>query len=309
MNWTVKSLFIRAASTLVIVLALGASAAAQTQVRVVKDRATIWRRDARIPATIVTAGTLLEVVGREGEWYIVVVPPEHGGAGESGMIAASQVEVVVGSSPLTSPGRAPGRPATPSRASTRSVTKPRPIEVFGSGQVGLSTWLAHQTFGAVLGHSNGLLFGGAVEVRVRGRLFVEAAVERFEQTGQRVFVSNGDVFNLGIPDTVRIIPVSLTAGYRHDFRTVAAYAGGGSGKYFYRETSDFADPAENLSERFTSYHALAGVEFGGRGPLRTAFEVQFTSVPNALGTSGASAAFGEHNLGGVQFRIKILGGR
>jgi hypothetical protein len=161
----------------------------------------------------------------------------------------------------------------------------------------------------VLGHSTGPLFGGAIEVRVRGRVFIEGAVEFFEQTGQRVFVSNGEVFNLGIRDTVRIIPVSATAGYRHDFRTLAAYVGGGAGTYFYRETSDFADPSENLSERFTSYHALAGVEFGGRRRLRTAFEVQFTSVPNALGTSGASAAFGEHNLGGAQFRVKVLAGR
>jgi hypothetical protein len=299
----------RAVSTLVVVLAISASAAAQTRVRVLHDRTMIWRRDARIPATTVKAGTLLDVVGQEADWYIVLIPAEYGGTGEAGLIAVSAVEAVAGSSPLRPPGRGPARPAPPLRATTRSVARPRPIEVFGSGQVGLSTWLARQTFTAVLGKSNGPMFGAAIEMRLWGRVFLEGAVERFERTGQRVFVSDGNVFNLGIRDTVRIIPVSATAGYRHDFKSLAAYAGGGAGRYFYRETSDFADPSDTFTQRFTSYHALAGVEFGGPDWLRTAFEVQLTSVPNALGISGASAAFGEHNLGGAQFRIKIMAGR
>jgi hypothetical protein len=292
---------LRAVSTLVVVLAISASAAAQTRVRVLHDRTMIWRRDARIPATTVKAGTLLDVVGQEADWYIVLIPAEYGGSGEAGLIAVSAVEAV---------GGAPVRPAAPpSRATARRLTSPRPIEVFGSGQVGLSTWLARQTFTAVLGKSNGPMFGAAIEMRLWGRVFLEGAVERFERTGQRVFVSDGNVFNLGIRDTVRIIPVSATAGYRHDFKSLAAYAGGGAGRYFYRETSDFADPSDTFTQRSASYHVLAGVEFGGPDWLRTAFEVQFTSVPNALGTSGASAAFGEHNLGGAQFRIKIMAGR
>jgi hypothetical protein len=215
---------LREVSTLVVVLAISASPAAQTRVRVLHDRTMIWRRDARIPATTVKAGTLLDVVGQEADWYIVLIPVEYGGSGEAGLIAASAVEAVAGPSPLTPPGRAPVRPAPPSRATTRRVTRPRPIEVFGSGQVGLSTWLARQTFNAVLGKSNGPMFGGAIELRVWGRVFIEGAIERFERTGQRVFVSGGEVFNLRIRDTVRIIPVSATAGYRHDFKNLAAYA-------------------------------------------------------------------------------------
>jgi hypothetical protein len=218
-----------------------------------------------------------------------------------------QVEAIAGSSQRP-PERAPVRPAAPGRRPV--VPEPhRAIEVFGSGEVGLSTWLAHNTFAAVLGSSTGPVFGAGVEVRIVGRVFVQAAVERFEETGQRVFVSNGQVFNLGIADTVRVIPVSVTAGYRHDSRNFASYFGGGAGRYSYKETFEHADPSENLDERFTSYHVLAGVEFGGRGPVRTAFEVQFTSVPNGLGANGASAAFNEHNLGGVQVRLKILAGR
>jgi hypothetical protein len=291
----------RAALALALMLAFAMSAAAQTQVRVLRDQTTIWRRDARIPATQVKAGTVLDVVGVEGAWYVVRVPPEYG-AGETGLIAAVMVEVVGGSE------RGQARPAAPRRAPAPAVPH-RPVEVFGSGHVGLTAWLAHETFGAVLGHSVGPVFGAGVDVRVRDRFFVQAAGEFFQEAGERVFVSNGQVFKLGIADTVRVIPVSFTGGYRHAFRTATSYVGGGAGVYFYKETSDFADPSENSDDRFASYHALVGVEFGGRRSLRTALEVQFTTVPNALGSSGASAAFGERNLGGVQFRLKVLAGR
>jgi hypothetical protein len=43
--------------------------------------------------------------------------------------------------------------------------------------------------------------------------------------------------------------------------------------------------------------------------VATAFEVQYTRAPGALGLSGASAAFNESNLGGISGRIKVLVGR
>ena len=64
-----------------------------------------------------------------------------------------------------------------------------------------------------------------------------------------------------------------------------------------------------MDDDFLSYHALAGIEFTSVQWLRVAVEVHYASVPDALGTSGAAAAFDEHNLGGVQIRLKILAGR
>jgi len=308
MKPTIGSPIWRAALALATMLAVSVPALAQTQVRVVRDQTTIWRRDTRIPATQVRAGTILDVVGRDGDWYIVVVPEKSGGTGETGLIAAALVTPVAGSSespPASRPQPRSGAPAP--AADSRSTHKP--IEVFASGHVGVTGWLAHQTFSAVLGHSIGPVFGGGLDVRVHGNAFVQGAVDWFEQTGQRVVVSNGQVFPLGIRDTVRVVPVSVTVGLRHDLRKGTAYVGGGLGRYFYKETSDFADPTDNVDQRFLSYHALAGVELGVRGPLRTAVEVQFTTVPNGLGTSGASASFGEQNLGGVQVRLKVLVGR
>jgi hypothetical protein len=302
-------LILRALWALAVVLAASPSASAQPapqeQVRVTRDQATIWRMDARIPATMVKAGTLLYVVRRDGDWYIVLVPAESGGSGEAGMIAASQVEPVGGSR-----SRAPQRPG-PAAPGRRPAAPPPPpaFEIFGSGQVALTTWLANDSFKAVTGHSFGPLFGGGVEVHLHDRVFIAGNVEYFGQTGQRVFVSNGDAFRLGIADRVRVIPVSATAGYRKRVRTATAYVGGGAGVYLYKETSDFSDPSENASGTFASYHVLGGVELTRARIVRTAFEVQFTMVPNALGPGGAGAAFNEHNLGGVQFRLKVLVGR
>jgi len=125
-----------------------------------------------------------------------------------------------------------------------------------------------------------------------------------------VFVNDGQAFPLGISEHVRLLPVSVSAGYRHPGRSVTTYVGAGVGVVFYQETSQFADPSENVNEHFTSYQAVVGFEVSQAGTaLRTAIEVQFSTVPKGLGSSGASAAFNEHNLGGIQARIKILAGR
>src|SRR5262249_41409279 len=129
------------------------------------------------------------------------------------------------------------------------------------------------------------------------------------KTGERVFVdSSGAVSKLGIATHIRVIPIEGRVGYRRPIRDFAWYAAGGAGVYLYHETSDFATGSENVDDHFASYHALGGVEFGA-GVLRTAVEVEFTTVPNALGSSGASQAFNEHNLGGVIARVRILGGK
>ncbi len=297
----------------VAIICAASSALAQSQVRVVKDSTLIWRRDAPgIVVATVKTGTVLDVVGQEGAWYIVVLPPESGGRGQDGLIAVSQVVGVGGGEPTRQ-----AAPPSPPPVNQRSVTSaqgrrlspvPRHVEVFGFGDVGYGTWLAHDTFRAVLGSANGPMFGGGAQVRV-GRLFIEGAADYFQKSGVRVFVNQGTVFSLGIADTVRVIPVSATVGYRHPGRKVTPYVGGGVGAEWYRERSDFADPSENPSEQFVSYHVLAGVELRGRGLLRSALEVQFTTVPNALGASGVSAAFNEHNLGSVYGRLKIMVGR
>jgi hypothetical protein len=281
------------------------AALAQSQVRVVRERATIWQRDAPVVVSIVRIGTVLQVAGREGDWFLVVIP-NGPAAATIGRISVTQVEALDGTRIQPAPRPPEGQAGRPAEAA--STLDQRWFDIFGFAHVGVERWLAKDTFQAVLGSSTTPVYGGGARVGL-GAFFIQGTAERFKKTGERVFVDAGQVFKLGIADTVQITPLFVTAGFRQRSRAVAGYAGAGVGRYAYKETSDFADPSENVDQHFRGYHVLAGVEFNQLQWLRAAIELQYTTIPRALGTSGASAAFNEHNLGGVQFRVKILAGR
>jgi hypothetical protein len=260
------------------------TAFAQTGVRVTRDRSSIWRHDFQSPAAIVDAGTMLIVVGRRADWYEVVVPGEERA---TGFILKGYVEAPPGAEP------------EPSSA--------RPVGLFGFGQFGYSWFAARNSFEAVLGQAGGSFLGGGGELRIGG-FFLNGSVERFTKTGERVFVVNREVFKLGTRDTITMRPMALTAGWRFTHEHVTPYLGAGTGRLFYKEAPSSADADEIVDTRFTSYHLLGGVEFR-RNWVATAFEVQYSRVPDALGAGGASAAFAESNLGGFGSRVRILIGR
>ena len=295
-----------------LLIAVCESVSAQTtQASVLRDQTIVWNLSMPTPITSVTAGTVLEVVGRVREFYIVRLPASGGRPTGFGRIAISQVRIVQGVAPTgpPPPGMLPSDPFGEIRTTT-VPTEEQGMGFFAFGDAGLSMWSAKDSFSAVLGTSRTPIFGVGGQVRIDGRIIVEGSVERSSKTGERVFIHDGEVFKLGIRDTVRVTPVSFTALYRQPGRRVSFYGGGGFGQYFYKEDSDFAEPGDNISERFSSYHAVFGAEFGGLTPiLKTAIEVQFTNVSEALGTSGASQRFNERNLGGIQLRVKILAGR
>ncbi|HWW86947.1 MAG TPA: hypothetical protein VNZ26_25300 [Vicinamibacterales bacterium] len=285
--------------------------AGQTRGRVTRDQATIWRPGFASAAVVVKAGAILIVTARAGDWYEVLLPPgTPTGGGSTGYILASQVEIVPGSSPPPRRGSPTGSgPAVVGRSSRGAAP---PVAVRGFGQFGYQAFDARQSFKAVLGQPGGVLYGGGGEVRFQDRWFVDVSIERFSKTGERVFVSNGSVFKLGISDKVTMTPLLVSGGYRFVPRRASpylGYLGAGVGRYSLSETSDFANPSENVSQSFTSYSVLGGIEFRTRQWVAPVFEVQYTHVPNALGLSGASAAYNEHNLGGFTARVKVLVGR
>ena len=257
------------------------------------------------PATIVRRGEELEVVGRSGTWYEVTLQPSGVIGSPTGFIAVSQVELISGQPPPSRPLPALHNPVSP--PPPPRVAEPA-IGVRAFGSLGYEFFNAHDSFDAVLGHGGGFLFGGGAEVRVHD-IFVQGAVEYFHRTGQRVFELNGDVFGLGIADAVTMTPFAVTAGYKFHLRSVNPYFGGGAGVIHYSETSDFAEAGENVDMNVTSYHVLAGVEWrASNGWLGTAFEVQYTHAPDAL-SGGVADIFGEHNLGGIEARVKIEVGK
>jgi len=70
-------------------------------------------------------------------------------------------------------------------------------------------------------------------------MFVEGGIDMFRRTGQRVFVVGDTVFDLGVKDTLTLLPVSATIGYRFKGRTAAPFVGGGIGQYLSQEKAPF----------------------------------------------------------------------
>ena len=196
--------------------------------------------------------------------------------------------------------------ASPAEAQTRELM------LRGFGDLGSTTFSAAKSFEAVLGSTGGLVFGGGVEAVLPQRVFVNVRASRFREVGQRVFLFNGEQFDLGIPTTITVTPVELTGGYRFDFGgRFVPYGGAGLGWHRYQETSQFAEADEELDERFTGYHVVGGAEFRLARWLGAAAEAQWATVPDALGDdpNSASHEFDESNLGGVTFRLKVVLGR
>ena len=126
--------------------------------------------------------------------------------------------------------------------------------------------------------------------------------------GERVFVFEGEVFPLGLTDTVTLIPIDVTAGYRFATRTrLTPYVAGGVGLLRYSEEAESSTEID--SEDFLSLHAAGGVEYPLTKWLAVAGEVQYRAVRKALGSEGVGNEFGESDLGGISVCVKVLFGR
>lgn len=210
------------------------------------------------------------------------------------------------------------------------VLRPAPAEaqdwaVRGFADIGAVKLTAVKSFEAIVGTSTGIVFGGGGEVVLPIGLFAAVRASRFEKSGQRVFVFEGETFPLGIDTTIRMRPLEVSGGYRFARRSrptpaparpiapprIIPYVGGGIGWHRYEETSEFADDSENVDETFRGYHLLGGAEVRVTRWLGVGGEFQWTTVPDALGQdpNGVSAAFDESNLGGAAFRVRLVIGR
>jgi opacity protein-like surface antigen len=202
---------------------------------------------------------------------------------------------------------------TKPRAVPQTKTARTPIEVRfrGFADMGATSFAADRSFQAVFGNNGGAEFGGGGEVVLARHIFFSLRASRFSGSGERLFEFNGTQFGLGIPTAVTITPVEFNGGYRVDFRwPVVPYGGAGLSWHRYHETSKFADGDENVSDIFSGYQLFGGVEFGMTRWIAGAMEVQWTSVPDALGRdpNSVAGALGESNLGGATFRVKVIVG-
>ena len=291
---------------LIVLTMSAATALAQSRGTVLTSQATIWRVDATVVLAVVKAGTELEITGRTDRWYEVILPPSLGGRGERGLIAISQVKLLAGS-PQPPPTTLRSVPA-PSAISDRPGRQPG-ASVRGFGQIGRVSFTAEHSFETILGEKYGRTFGGGVQAKSFNGIYLQLGVERFRETGQRVFVLDNEVFPLGIPDTITITPITLLFGYRFRRGAVVPYLGGGFGAYLLKEKSPSDIEGESIDEHHKSYQVVGGLELQTIPWVALAVEVQYTRVPDALGANGVSKVFNERDLGGLQAQLKLLIGK
>ena len=181
----------------------------------------------------------------------------------------------------------------------------------GFATAGSITFHAQESFDAVLDRHSGTLVGGGAQVLLPWGIYVEIGASQFKQDGERAFVtSSGEVFRLGIPLEITITPLEITGGWRYrGLRRIVPYGGLGYSSYGYRETSDFADPAENVNERFGGFHFVGGAEYQALAWMAIGAELVWASIPDGLGQGGVSRQFNEDDLGGTTVRLKISIGR
>lgn len=273
------------------------SVSAQTPIRVQVVRATVVLETARGDSVVlgrVMSGAVFEFLQQSGRWIQVAPLPGTTGAPSPwrrGWVLATE---------LTFLDPRPGRPAS----------RPAEFLVRGFGQYAGTLFTARDSIEAVLDTSLGQSFGGGAQVVLRNGLFAQGSIDRFEKTGSRVVASNQQLFRLDVPNTVRITPIAATIGYR-DARSDRSigYVGAGVGWHVVEERSPALAATGNVRQGHVGYHLVGGAEYRVNSSLWLAGEVQWTTVPDALGQVGIAQTFGETNLGGTTFRVKVFIGR
>ena len=185
--------------------------AAVTVVRTARDKVLVWARSpSRVMATL-PEGVELDALSRAAQWVEVQLPEKFGGPGGArGFVYHAHVTHVSGPPLSALPDLAPAA-ETPA-AAPRRPPPPR-FGIRGYGEGAYQWFTAHDSFKAILDTSGGFFYGGGAQVYF-GPIYVDVGVSRFEKTGERAFVFEGDVFRAGIPDRITMTPVVVTAGYR-----------------------------------------------------------------------------------------------
>ena len=276
-----------------------------TIVKTNRDRVLVWRRSPSQLLTTLPAGVEMEAVARDAQWYQVRVPEKYAGAGGAlGFVYRNHVDKVSGPEPPQLP-----EVTTRMAQSTQPAPPPPPFRARGYATGAYEWFLANHSFDAILGQRGGFFYGGGGQA-IFHNIFGDAGWEQFKKSGERVAVVDGEVFPLGIKDTITMQPFRVTGGYRFRLSNGnTAYVGGGAGSLRFKEVSDFAEPGENTDKRFASWNVVGGAEVQAMKYLFFAVEFRFEGVPNAVGAPGVAGEFDEKDLGGFALGVKVLVGR
>lgn len=234
-------------------------------------------------------GSPVEILDKFQEWYLVNAPASKSGTilWQRGWIHADAIQK-------------PGGWKAAARGNSRLMVR-------GFGHGGGMLFSASDSFETILGRPVNSMYGAGAQVVLPSGIFVQGSIDRFRHTGTRALVTGSQVFTVAVPNRVTLTPMQLTVGYRtYNLPKVATYAGGGVGWHKFQEDSPSSPGSASFSQRKMGYHVLAGVEMPLLRFIWIAGEAQWATVPKALGETGVSAVFDEHDLGGTTFRVKFL---
>ena len=268
----------------------------------------------RVPLRTLPVGTTAVVERVQDEWIRITFNDVQFGR-RTGWVETKFVRATA--APKVSPPPPPPRPGPKPGAAKPQPTRPtasrvRRLSPSGRlfGAVAFDRMTAAESFKAIT-DSDGLpSFGfGAQGVNLWRRLFLETSVEYSRTDGERVFVFGDEVFKLGIPIKLRLLPIDVVGGWRFPGGRVTPMIGGGVTFVRYEETSEFSDPAENVKEWHTGFTVMGGVEIRLAPQMHLRTEVRYRAYHGALGSGGVSGEFDESTLGGVGAVVKVVFGR
>jgi hypothetical protein len=196
------------------------------------------------------------------------------------------------------PAQKPKPPAASKPAARKSIFR-------AYGQFDRMAMSASQSFDAILGSSSLTGFGAGVEALDLWKgVFARVTFGFRSDTGTRVIVGDGQVIDVGIPLELSLNDFTIGGGWRQAVHPrVIAYGGAGFVRVSYSEKSDFSTEE---SAGFGGNSVFGGVEFPLNRWLIAGAEVEWRSVPDALGEfPSVSRAFDETNLGGTALRVLV----
>ncbi len=282
------------------------------------DAPIFLKPDVRLtPLRTLPAGTTLMVERIEDEWLQVTFNDRQFGR-RLGWIQRrfTRLNIPTAPDPAVRPAPRPPTGQGPPRPAPRPpVRRQEPLGVRILGSAATDKMSAAESFKAVTGSERTRSYGGGVQVTNLWRgLYAEISAERSTRDGQRVFVlgepPTTEVFPLGIPLKVTITPIDVIGGWRSlPVGRFVTYGGAGITLVRYKETSDFADTAEDVDENGRGVVAVFGVEVRLWKWVQLRGEGRYRRVNDVLGIGGASQAFGETRLGGFGGGLKIAVGR
>ncbi|MGH9349480.1 MAG: hypothetical protein ACRD26_19690 [Vicinamibacterales bacterium] len=138
-----------------------------------------------------------------------------------------------------------------------------------------------------------------------------SAHPRLRSTGKRVFVSGGQVFELGIPLEVTMRSVDIAGGWRFSLARgrVSPYAGAGLSYLRYEETADSAQSGDDVRESKAGALVLGGADVRVWRWVHAGGELRYRRVRGIPGEGGASEAFREDDAGGLGAAVRVSIGR